>query len=193
MPRGDLLMLTGLALIQGIIVLCCFLMKVSQPAFLPGLLRCSLGSFLHSHSSTLWLITTSKYMGYGFHRPQQMRTCNLMFFSELTSSYWVLSRSEIDIKYSKHLKWVIIVSSWNKDKSRILPFFCSYFLRLLTRMTRAPGEMKKLVAMFGDPEQMMLPVPWLGLQYACAFHVSFAGQPQWYSYWAPHIDILICA
>ena len=85
--KRGLSMLTGLALIQGIIVLCCFLMKVSHAAFLPGLLCSSLVSFLHSHSSTLWLITTSKYIGYGFHRLQQMGTCNLMFFSELTSSY----------------------------------------------------------------------------------------------------------
>ena len=60
-------------------------------------------------------------------------------------------------------------------------------------MTRAPGEMKTLLAVFGDPEQMMRPVPWLGLKYASAFHVPFAGQPQWYSYCAPHTDILICA
>lgn len=42
--KRGLSMLTGLALIQGIIVLCCFLIKVSHPAFLPGLLRSSLVS-----------------------------------------------------------------------------------------------------------------------------------------------------
>lgn len=144
-------------------------MKDGLPSFLSGLLHCPLGSFLHSYSSVLCLVTFPMCSRNGFHNPQQMWKCQPYVFLRtdllLFGPHW-----EWVIKYSKYfkLKQVIklVTSNLNKDKSKILCFFYSHSLGLLTWMTKVLREMNKLPPMFGDIKQMRLSVPWRG-QYFC--------------------------